>query len=195
MQLFSDNFTRANGALGSNWTTQSGTTSPTIVSNAVECATLANHTAAVYSGAAFPADHWAEIRLSTLNSDYAGPAVRMATGADTDYVAFASAPFGSSTSLTIAKRIASAYTQLAIGTFTVATGDLLRLSIVGTTLTLYLNGVSVLTATDSSINSGSAGFILRATSAATDVILDDFSAGDFGPLNLLFNAPNVLLRM
>lgn len=55
------------------------------------------------------------------------------------------------------KIVAGSKTSLASDTTTCAVNDVLKLVVAGTTLTAYVNGVSVLTTTDSDLSSGSAG--------------------------------------
>lgn len=173
--LASDNFNRADGTLGSNWTTLTGTADPLIQSNEVAAPST---NAAYYSAVTWPANQFARLTLDAITSiddTGIGPAVRLSASADTGYFAL-----GWSSGSAIYKIVAGVITRLATGG-PASAGDVLQLSVTGNALTLKINGVTAATATDSSIASGSAGFYGNA-----DFILiitptgDNWAAGDTG---------------
>ena len=154
MILVSDDFTRADANdLGANWTAVLGTAG--IVSNQCGPKTFDVNGQSVqrYSAVTWPADQFSEITLidNAVSSGAQGPAVRYADSADTGYVCFCNNTSGTN----LAKKIAGVFTGLAtLPAFN--SGDVVRLAIRGTELTVYRNGIVVATATDSAIASGSA---------------------------------------
>ena len=112
-QVATDNFTRANGTLGANWTTPTGGTAFQIASNKAEPTTTGALNHAVYTGASFNNDQYAEITITTLAaSSFADPAVRMSTSALTFYQANIGGPTGSTFTAGIYKRVAGTPTLL-----------------------------------------------------------------------------------
>jgi len=152
--IATDNFTRANaGNLGANWTNVAGTFA--ISSNTAECTGTdgSSYGATAWNANSAPNDQYAQITISgTAGSGQTGPSVRMSTVADTFYYALI---LGGS--LYITKVVAGSGTNLVTTTYSPTSGDVVYLSIVGTSLTLKVNGTTKLTTTDSSISSGSFG--------------------------------------
>lgn len=170
----SDNFNRANGGLGSNWTIQRET--PAIVSNQAVGQSSGQHHQ-YWNADAFPNDQRAQV---TFRVAYAGPAVRAsgtgASGANNYFVtadAFNSA---------IYKQINGGFTELTTGAGH-SGGDVMRLTVVGTALTAYKNGVQSMAASDGSLSSGSAGFQLFDTTGAADDWEGDDMRDDVFPMN------------
>lgn len=179
-QLASDTFVRANGGLGANWTTQTGSTALQIVSNTVQNPTPSSNGLACYSANGSLTDQWASVKVIAVDSaDFAGPMVRAALGAFTAYLGLVEV--GVTQTCSIAKRVAGTFTSLASGSFTIAANDIIELWVIGSVLTLFQNGSQILTATDSSIASGYPGMI-EGNQIATEslVQLSNFLMGDFG---------------
>lgn len=65
------------------------------------------------------------------------------------------------------KCVSGSFTQLGSSAAALTAGDVAKLQAVGTAVTLFVNGVSTLTATDSSVTSGETGFQMR-SDPATD---------------------------
>ncbi len=59
----SDNFNRANGGLGSNWTTVAGTTAPKIANNTLQPGTAGALNSAYWSASTFSGDQFAQTNL------------------------------------------------------------------------------------------------------------------------------------
>lgn len=173
MSIFTDNFNRANGAIGGNWTNINGTFG--ISSNKATSLTLGadSRAQAVYSASfgpdSFGNDQYAQLVLADTTA-YAGVVVRGSLSAYTGYVAVAAG-----TDSAISKFVAGTPTAVATGGPPFANGDVLRLEISGSTLTLKKNGVVVLTGTDSSISSGYAGIAGYNT---TRIAGDNWEGGD-----------------
>jgi hypothetical protein len=168
-----DNFNRANGGIGANWTQADGTWS--ISSNQVTY-TLGGDSEAsvVYTNLSFANDQYSQVTIATITNAVSGVIVRGASGANTGY-AFACETVGSGTCF-IFKVIAGAATNLvSAGSLGLSNGDVLRLEVHGTALTGFKNGTQVLTITDSAITSGSPG--MWSENAATTTF-DNWRGGD-----------------
>jgi len=172
-----DNATRANGAIGSNWT--SAVNSLNISGNAFVGNTSAAHNIATWSASTFSKyGQFAEVTVLTLNgtSDFIGPVV-MFSGT-TGYNCIED-----STGIFLQRFSGSSGTNLSTTSITGAAGDVLRLDIVEPSgaLTCYRNGASVLTATDTTYTSGAPGLDMFNT-VATSV---NWTGGNLHPLNQL----------
>jgi hypothetical protein len=173
-----DDFGRANGGLGANWTTAgSAMSAPQIATNQVQVFAVGSDSGAIWNADAFPNDQYAKVTLKTLNTDNGrcvGVQLRTNSGTNDGYQCVARGPFGATTPI----EIRDAYTVIASGTAVVAANDVLLGNVVGTTITLYINGVQRLQTTDATWTAGSAGVYLFVDSgAASDAVLDDFEAG------------------
>lgn len=176
-----DNFTRANGGLGANWTTVTGASAPQIVGNLVEPAAVGGtNSEARWNADALGNDQYAEIvivALNTASGRQAAAMVRCASAARTFYSAQASGPLGATTTITLEKRVAGTKTVLGSVVTTVAANDVLRISAVGTVLTATLNGATVIQLIDSTIAAGSPGLVIATdVGAITDAKLDSWRA-------------------
>ena len=166
----SDDFNRANGALGANWTTFGS--APQIVSNTVR-GTSGSNNRALYTAAAFEDDQYSEMEVrSTDSGHFQGVIVRGNAAAQTGYVAYARQSAGNKVTLFILTGGGEATgidgDEGAAGNWTV--GDVVRLGIVGNQLTVYRNGTPVLgPTTDSNIASGTPGI---------DLVNNNTSVGD-----------------
>jgi hypothetical protein len=172
-----DNATRANGAIGGNWT--SNVNSLNISGNAFVGNTATSHNIATWSANAFSAfGQFSQLTVLTLNgtSDFIGPVV-MFSGT-TGYNCIED-----STSIFLQKFSGSAGTNLTSTTITGASGDVLRLEVIEPSgaLTCYRNGVSVLTSTDTTYTSGAPGLDMYNTVASSK----NWTGGNLHPLNQL----------
>lgn len=108
--------------------------------------------------------------------------VRAAAAAQTFYRLCCRGPLGSAATLTLEKKVAGVVTSLGSAVVAAASGDVLRLTVIGTALTATLNGVPKLAVVDSAIASGSAGvYLICSGGAVTDTQLDDWSADNAPP--------------
>ena len=71
----SDNFDRANGALGSSWTTVSGTAAPQIVSDTLQAGTASTPNSAYWSASTFGDDQFAQASLPDSSGTSYGPGI------------------------------------------------------------------------------------------------------------------------
>lgn len=176
-----DNFNRANGGLGANWSTITSRSAPQIVGNLVEASAVgaATDSAARWSADAFNADQFAQIAITTINTDVnkaVGLVVRAASAAQTYYKLTAKGPIALSL-VELVKTVAGVNTTLASGTEVFATGDLLRLAVTGSALVASKNGTPILQTIDSGIATGNPGiYLFDGTGSLSDSQLDNFTA-------------------
>jgi hypothetical protein len=200
--LASDNFNRANeNPLGNGvWTTGSGNAAMQIVSNQATPTDLSvTNDGSYYSGISWPANQYSKAKLtvnSTLGSTR-GPGlfVRQQSGADTKYMLITD--HAASNNVTLVRISAGVFTNLTGFPLTQAwtDGDTWELRVVGTTLSVWRNGIQVgPNVTDSSITSGSPGIGL--STDVTSAAIDDWEGGtpDSTGLVPVVDKPLTLLR-
>lgn len=194
-QIVSDNFNRADGALGANWTTITGQNAFTIVSNQAENPITTGSHGNTYTGASWTggADHYTEltVKANPAQND-GGPTCRAATAAQTYYVACINnndaVALGSSQRFEVFRVMAGVFTQVgSTVTMVISANDVLRCEAQGTTIRGLVNGVQKVTGTDSSIASGKPGMEWWHGSAGTSQV-DDFAAGDFTTVGAAFTS-------
>lgn len=165
-----DNFNRANGAIGSNWTVKVGGVN--VSSNVAVGTTSAN--AVAWNQANFSSfAQFAKITLVTLNgtTDLNGPMVFSQPGANSDYECVEN-----TTTITIQQVLNGSATTVATSASGGSAGDVLLLVATvnpsgtqpTTTLTCYRNGTQILTGTSTTFTSGGAGFRLNGSVATVD---------------------------
>jgi len=169
-----DDFNRANGALGANWTADSGLS---IVSNAVTDSAFTNSQGARYiGGSAFGNDQYSQVVFISGGNSSVGPLVR-STDLNNYYYMACSTVIGCE----LDKWVAGSKTFIAFWGGTVANGDTLRLEIIGTTITgkVVHSGTptTVGSTTDATFASGQPGFRFEAAGATPDSI-DNFQANN-----------------
>jgi hypothetical protein len=179
--MATDNFNRADGGLGANWTdwayTQHGTTSLVIVSNQAEQG--GNPGFAFWDADAFADDQSSEVTL--IAPDDAGDlgigvVVRANNGGSIDgYIATVSPTYG-----TIYSVVANSKTLILNPSLTAAPGDSLRCEAEGTTLRHIVNDIEIDSVTDANVPSGSAGICGFNFGGATGTEMDDWEGGDLG---------------
>ena len=177
-----DNFNRANGALGSNWTAAMGTIQ--VSGNTAIATSLSGGDASAIwtTGGTFHANQFAQTTIASLNgsTDLLGPAVRYNTSGS-GYTCIES-----TTTLALQRDDNNGRTNLAINSsVTGSPGDVLRIEANGSTITCTQTSASgtlnILSATDSTYPAGSPG-IFQFGSVATQ---DNWSAGNLHPLSHL----------
>ena len=182
-----DNFDRADGTLGANWTTVAGMQNPTIASNVVQDATMDGTTSiSIRTAESFANDQYAYITATkaiTSGARIVGVVLRGTTAARTEYECQVLGPLGSTATLTIYRLNAGAATQLGTtgAVVTVNPGDTVYCQMRGSTVTMKINGVTRLgpIVDGTPIASGKPGILVHASSGTTaDAQLDNFGAGD-----------------
>lgn len=170
-----DNATRANGAIGANWTvTNNGIN---ISSNNFVGTANANDLA-YWSASLFSPSQFSQVTVTALNgtSDFPGVAVLVSgSGAATQGYDC----IEDTTNIFIQRISGTSNTTLSSAGTTGAPGDILRLEAApGGVLTCYKNGVSTLTATDTTYTSGQPALFLNGTTATSK----NWSGGNLHPL-------------
>jgi hypothetical protein len=171
---YTDTFDRA--TLGTDWQTALG--APWVTASSLYLKPSSTFTTtAVRRVGLFPADQFAEVSTEVptpggLNRTDAGPAVRMDVAGNCYYVRLLS------TDLALYKYNAGTHTYLNDVVLALANDTFytIRLSVVGTTLSVYLNGILKFTATDSTFASGNPGCAGVTGDAAILPRFDNFSS-------------------
>jgi hypothetical protein len=182
----SDTFVRANAAtLGANWTALSGLTSLQILTNVAATQATGAYEGDAYTNITFAADQWSQCTLGAVVSsgaNYVMCAVRIQSGAASFYAIQMTTD--GATFCKIRKFTAGAPTDLAActtpgwgGGITVASGDTLLLTVVGSTISAYHNGIPLVSTTDSTYTSGSPGIVGFANTSAADIKYSAWSGG------------------
>ena len=171
---FSDNFDRADGGLGSNWTTATGTAAPAIVSNTLRPGTASKLNSAYWSASTFGNDQFAQASLPASSGTQVGPGIAVRLSSTKGYFLW----YGNSSSTVSLWRMDSStsWTQLKqSAALTVSpSSDVWKIQAVGSTISGYQNGKLVVQATDTKITSGSPGVWLYYVSNQ----IDNWSGGD-----------------
>ncbi len=174
----SDNFARANGPLGPNWTnlTDGGLT----ISNQMAMGTNASgNSGDIRTAETYTNDQYSQITVTSTaltGSQWIGPMVRAQNAGSGLYVGIYFWNNGSP-DLMLFKRINGNWTQLGstYASGALAAGTTLTLTVVGTTLTFAQNGVTRITATDTSLTCGAPGIMANGTATA-----DNWTGGNVG---------------
>ncbi len=171
-----DNATRANGAIGSNWTISQNNFN--ISSNTILATNSSANNTAFWSANLYAAAQFSQVTIVSLNgtTDFPGVAVTV-SGTSTSTQGYDCVE--DTTNIFLQKIAGSgSNTTLTSATVTGAAGDVLRLENDGSGhLTCYQNGVSKLTATDTSFTGGQPG-LLQSGNVAT---MANWSGGNLHP--------------
>jgi len=171
-----DNATRANGAIGANWTIQQNGLN--IASNQIQGTTASQSNSGFWGANKFSAVQYAQATVTALNgtTDFPGVTVLASgTGGSATYYDCVE----NSTTIFMQRVVNAGTTNLTSTASTGAVGDLLRLEVgPGGSLTCFKNGVSTLTATDTQISSGSPGLLISGNVATEK----NWSGGNLHPL-------------
>src|SRR5689334_15142532 len=172
--LASDDFNRADGALGAGWTAISDG-AMSISSQAVIGKVGAN-TGDIRTGETYPGDQFSQIQVTSTplsGGQWVAAAVRLQNSGKNGYVGLYYWNFGSP-ELMLFKRSNSAWTQLgaAYNSGVLAAGTQLQIMAVGSTISLLQNGVTRVSVTDTSFTGGAPGIMAFGNSTA-----DNWSGG------------------
>jgi hypothetical protein len=172
-----DNFNRADGGLGSNWAQTTGMAGPVAscaISGNKVVGVTSNHSGAIWVPDPATTDQFSEVVLGATLAvgQFIGPSVRCNADGSAMYAALLFNNSGT-TELDIYIESGAVFTKLQGTTVGVRSpGDVVRLTVTGTSLVATLNGVSVTVAADATITSGKPGIILYDTGS-----LDNWQAG------------------
>ncbi len=174
-----DNATRANGAVGSNWSVQQNGLN--IASNQIQGTTASQSNSGFWNANSFSPVQFAQATITALNgtSDFPGVTVLASgTGASSTYYDCVE----NSTTIFMQRVVNAGTANLTSTASTGAVGDILRLEIgPGGALTCYKNGAVALTAADTQIASGSPGLLISGNVATEK----NWSGGNLHPLGHL----------
>ena len=189
-QIATDDFNRADGNIGSNWTyifdiawTGAGSTI-SVLSNKARALSEGSHSQIeVWAGAgSFTTDQYSKATVSGLaqNGDpyRAGVVARCSTDTDAnrDYYAYWIKDTGASSKTTeLFKVVNGTTTVLDTRSTTWANGDTVEIECEGTTIRGLKNGVEVVSVTDSELSAGKPGIAIGGTSSGP--FLDDWEGG------------------
>jgi len=152
----SDNFNRANGGLGSNWTTVKGAAAPAIVNNTLQPGTSNALNSAYWSANTFGSNQYAQANMPASSGSNYGPGIAVRLSNSKGYFLW----YGNSPSQVSIWRMDSAtsWNQIAAsGNLTIAPTDVWMIQAVGSTISAYQNGKQVAKVTDTKYTTGSPG--------------------------------------
>lgn len=185
--LAADDFNRADAAnLGANWVLIQGIANHQgIFSNAADLAVASARNGDAYNGGVtWPNDQYAQAKVVTMPDATGtwGVVVRAEAvgGAQRIFYAAGVSPGDQGDNFTrIWKFVNNTYTNISSsGANDISVGKTVRLEVVGTTLTCFVDGVQKTQITDAAIASGKPG-IYSVHNAIDVALFDDFEAGDF----------------
>lgn len=172
VQVASDNFNRADGGLGANWTNGPNGNSPAIVSQVVTSAVGFNDSDAFWNANAFNNNQYSQATFKALDADsFMGVTVRHSA---TDFVTAQNQ--NNIGGVEIIWYNGGAFTSIASDTAgELVANDVVRLEAEGTTFRMYVNGSLRISGTNASAPaSGRAGILV--TNSGDQ--LDDWSGGN-----------------
>lgn len=171
--MATDNFNRADGGLGANWTTLDGHGAPQISSQVVVW-DGASDSGAFYSGASFADDQYSQVKV-VASANYYGVLAR-ANNTDSGYAYMWFCTFAAGDTYRVYKYVNGSWSQIG-SDYTItpptAQNDTIKIEVSGTTITPYRNATAYTTQSDSAVSSGSSGLRLNVTAQ-----IDDWEGGD-----------------
>jgi hypothetical protein len=178
-----DNFNRANGALGANWTAMSDG-ALTIASQVVKGGNGA-YSGDIRTAETYGADQSSQVEVTSTQlsgGQWIGPAVRASSGGSNLYLGIYFWN-GGSPDLMLFKRASGSFTQLGSSypVSALAAGTQLTLTAAGSTITFAQNGTARITATDTSLTSGAPGIMAYGTGTADNWAGNSTGTGTTGP--------------
>ena len=152
----SDNFNRADGSLGANWTDMTG--GGLAISSQVVVGTNGAYSGDIRTGETYTSDQSSQIEVTSTQlsgGQWIGAGVRAQNGGQSLYLGLYFWNNGNP-ELMLFKRIGGNWTQLGGSSFqgALAAGTQLNLTVTGSTLSFSQNGVVRITATDTSLTGG-----------------------------------------
>ena len=172
----SDDFNRADGGLGANWTAVSD--GGMAIASQQVIGTAAKVTGDMWTATTFSGDQYSEVQVTSTSMSgiqWVGPAVRMQNGGQNGYVGIYSWNSGSPV-VQLFERSGGGWTQVgAYNSGPLAAGTKLRLVALGNSISFMVNGVQRIGITDSSFSSGAPGIMAFDSATA-----DNWSAGSAG---------------
>ena len=192
-QLAQDIFTRGsyptNLGGGDGWTKCTGDNFLQVVSNGVlesSVVSATSNSSAIWTGLVWPNDQYSEVTFGTVPVGSAvlalfvraDGAVRASTNRyEVDINST------SPTNVNLYSIVAGTATNIGTATVVFANGDVVRLTANGTTISVTVNGVVKITATSSTIASGSPGIALYSPVNLTSCTINYWRGGDLSPVS------------
>jgi len=171
----SDDFNRADGGLGADWTDVSDS-GLAITSQEVAGTAAAGVSGDIRSAESYPSDQYSQVELTSSQPSgggWIGPMVRAQDGGQSAYVGIYFWNFGTPV-LMLFKRDGGGWTQLGdtYNSGPLPAGTQLTLMVTGSTISFQQDGVTRITATDTSLTGGAPGIMAYGTGHA-----DNWSGG------------------
>jgi len=179
----SDEFNRADGGLGGNWTfVASGTSAACqIVSNRIRTQASADVCFEVWTANTFANDQWAQIGIvdfTAPDSVQVGLILRAAEPPTDTWYRIA-ARHNAADSTKIFRYNAGVTTTVSTeNAVTWISGDVLYAQMLGTEIIVKRNGGAILTTTDANLAAGRIGLMMVEGAVAGNTLADSFSGGD-----------------
>ena len=164
----SDDFNRADGGLGANWTAI--TDGGMAIASQQVTGTVGVVSGDIRTAETYPGDQYSEVEVTSTpltGSQWIGPAVRLQNGGQDGYVGIYNWNSGSPV-LQLFKRSGGNWTQLG-STYSsgpLAAGTKLRLTVLGNSISFTANGVERIGLTDSTFGSGAPGIMAFGSATA-----------------------------
>jgi hypothetical protein len=166
---FTDDFNRANGAPGANWTDATGLW--TIVSNQLSSGTAGGTIVIRATGAMATNDNSAQITIAATAALSHGAFCRGNTGFTQGYLWR-----NDGTSWNLFSNVGGSFTSIGSFAGAAVAGDIAKVQAVGSTITGYVNNVARVTVTNTAVTTGTSVGI-RAESS-NSLRFDDFTGAD-----------------
>ena len=162
----SDNFSRANGSLGPNWTNISDG-GLAIVSQAAAGTASAGISGDIWTAGTFTSDQYSQVAVTSTQltgGQWIGPMVRAQNSGQNAYIGIYNWNNGSPV-LQLFERSGSNWTQLGstYNSGALTAGTQLKLMVVGSTIAFMENGVERIAAGDTSLSGGAPGIMSNGT--------------------------------
>ena len=168
---FSDNFDRANGALGSNWTGVSD--GALAISAQAAAGTHASGISGdIWTAESYSSNQYSQVGVTSAQltgGQWIGPAVRLQEGGQNGYAGIYNWNNGSP-ELMLFKRTGGKWAQLgkSYSSGPLAAGTVLKLEAVGSTLAFLENGTERIAVYDPALTGGAPGLLISGTAKAGD---------------------------
>ncbi|MGA9673323.1 MAG: hypothetical protein WBQ94_29295, partial [Terracidiphilus sp.] len=174
-----DNFNRASGPLGSNWTDISDG-GLAISSGVVVGTNAAGVSGDIRTAESYSSNHYSLVQVTSTqltSGQWIGPAVRLQNGGQGGYLGIYYWNYGNPQLMIFKRSGENSWTQLgnAYSCGALAAGTQLELAAMGSTISFLENGVARITATDTSFTGGAPGIISYGTGA-----VGNWTGGDIG---------------
>lgn len=187
----SDNFTRANGSIGLNWNIlEDSGCAPQIASNQLTC-TGGNGRVQYYGNIIWPADQYAQESIVTIAGGSVGPAVRMVGNGYYYACTVGSFGTGNANVFILIDTNGSQSLLTSTSTATVSANDVVKMAVVGSTLTCtnVTTSTTLLTTTDTTIPAGNPG-----TYIASGNVVDNWLGGGVSAKSKVTLATDTFVR-